>query len=538
VSFSEAVTVTGTPQLTLETGTVDQVVNYSGGSGSSTLTFTYTVQSGDATSDLDYLDANALALNGGTIQDGVANNAILTLPTPGAAGSLGANKDLVIDFDVVTVTNVSSSTADNAYSVGASIQITVDFSAAVTVTGTPQLALETGATDRLASYASGSGSSTLVFNYVVQAGDDSPDLDATGTDALGLNGGTIEDGAANDASLLLPVPGTPGSLGANKAIVIDTEAPETAVESGPANPTSNVDATLTFSATDNHTASDALSFECRLDGAAFAGCVSPQSYVGLGEGSHTFEVRAADAILNVDPSPATHVWVIDTTPADTILDSTPADPTNSSSADFTFHGVDVGSGVAAVQCSLDGGAFAPCDTLTTQSYAGLADGPHVFAVRASDNLALVDPTPASFSWTIETTAPTVTVEQAVGQPDPAGSGAVHFTVTFSESVGTSFDGNDVTLGGTALPTTAVVSGGPIVFDVAVSGMTVTGTVTAALAAGVATDLAGNDNLASTSADNTVTVDLTTTTEIPTLSEWALLLLALALAGAGALRLRP
>lgn len=97
VNFSENVTVTSTPQLTLETGTTDRIIDYVGGNGTSTLTFSYTVQSGDVTSDLDYASTFALALNGGTIKDDVGNNAILTLASPGAAGSLGANKDIVID---------------------------------------------------------------------------------------------------------------------------------------------------------------------------------------------------------------------------------------------------------------------------------------------------------------------------------------------------------------------------------------------------------------------------------------------------------
>ena len=46
VVFSESVNVTGTPQLTLETGTSDAVVNYTGGNGTNTLTFTYTVAAG------------------------------------------------------------------------------------------------------------------------------------------------------------------------------------------------------------------------------------------------------------------------------------------------------------------------------------------------------------------------------------------------------------------------------------------------------------------------------------------------------------
>ncbi len=70
VNFSAAVTVTGTPQLTLETGTTDEIINYASGSGTSALTFTYTVQAGDTTADLDYQSTTALALNGGTIKDG------------------------------------------------------------------------------------------------------------------------------------------------------------------------------------------------------------------------------------------------------------------------------------------------------------------------------------------------------------------------------------------------------------------------------------------------------------------------------------
>jgi surface protein len=97
IQFDEIVNITGTPQLTLETGATDAVVDYSGGTGTNTLTFTYTVAVGHTIADLDYVSTTALALNGGTIQDVDTNDAILTLPSPGAAGSLGANKNLLID---------------------------------------------------------------------------------------------------------------------------------------------------------------------------------------------------------------------------------------------------------------------------------------------------------------------------------------------------------------------------------------------------------------------------------------------------------
>lgn len=53
------------PQLTLETGTARKA-DYSGGSNSNMLVFTYTVQSGDRSQDLDYLSTGALI--GTTVQ--------------------------------------------------------------------------------------------------------------------------------------------------------------------------------------------------------------------------------------------------------------------------------------------------------------------------------------------------------------------------------------------------------------------------------------------------------------------------------------
>lgn len=64
VTFDEVVNVTGTPQLTLETGTTDTVVNYTSGTGTNTLTFTYTITAGNISADLDYVATNSLALNG------------------------------------------------------------------------------------------------------------------------------------------------------------------------------------------------------------------------------------------------------------------------------------------------------------------------------------------------------------------------------------------------------------------------------------------------------------------------------------------
>ncbi|MDP3512167.1 MAG: Ig-like domain-containing protein, partial [Sulfuritalea sp.] len=129
------------------------------------------------------------------------------------------------DTTVPTVAGVSSTAADGTYNVADVIPVTIQFNEAVTVTGTPLLTLETGAVDRTASYASGSGTNTLVFNYTVQTGDVSSDLGYTSTAALALNGGTIKDEAGNNATLTLASPGTSGSLAFGKALVIDGAAP-------------------------------------------------------------------------------------------------------------------------------------------------------------------------------------------------------------------------------------------------------------------------------------------------------------------------
>ena len=135
---------TNTPKITLETGATDSAAYYVSGTGTTTLSFQYVIQSGDSTNDLDYISTSALEENGGTIRDVNFNDANLALPTPGTAGSLAANKALVIDGIVPTVVSVSSTSLDNTYDVGSVIPITIAFNENVIVTGTPQLELSTG----------------------------------------------------------------------------------------------------------------------------------------------------------------------------------------------------------------------------------------------------------------------------------------------------------------------------------------------------------------------------------------------------------
>ena len=74
-----------------------------------------------------------------------------------------------METTVPTVSGVTATTVDGTYGPTQTINVTVGFSEAVTVTGTPTLTLETGGTDAVVSYTAGSGTATLSFDYTVAA---------------------------------------------------------------------------------------------------------------------------------------------------------------------------------------------------------------------------------------------------------------------------------------------------------------------------------------------------------------------------------
>ena len=99
--------------------------------------------------------------------------------------------------------------------------------------------------------------------------------------------------------------------------------------------------------------------------------------------------------------------------------------------------------------------------------------------------------------------PTVTINQSAAQPDPANLTPIYFTVVFDQPV-IGFATGDVVISGTAGGIVALVTGGPTLFNAAVTGMTSCGTVIVNIPAGVCTNTLTQPNLASTSIDNTVT----------------------------------
>ncbi|MCY4375670.1 MAG: hypothetical protein OXC31_18070, partial [Spirochaetaceae bacterium] len=203
VRFSEPVTVTGSPRLALTVGTATRGAGFTRTSGS-TLWFSYRVQEEDRDSDGIGIAAGALSPNGGTIKDSDKNDARLGLGSHAIANAAAHRVDAdLVDTAAPAVTGVTlmSSPQDGSTFVrGEAVEIEVEFSETVTVTGSPRLTLTVGASDRSAVYAS-SRLRVVRFRYVV-ASDDSGAL-AVAPDALNLNGGSIVDLADNPAVLRL-----------------------------------------------------------------------------------------------------------------------------------------------------------------------------------------------------------------------------------------------------------------------------------------------------------------------------------------------
>jgi hypothetical protein len=185
---------------------------------------------------------------------------------------------------------------------------------------------------------------------------------------------------------------------ASRTFTVDTTPPQTMIDSGPSGTTNDTSPSFSFSS------EAGASFECRLDSGSWQSCSSPKSYSNLSDGSHTFDVRASDAVGNTDLSPASRTWTIDATPPQTTIDSGPSGLTSDASPSFGFSS----EPGASFECRLDSGSWQSCTS--PKSYSNLSDGSHTFDVRATDAVGNTESSPASRSFTVDTTPPETTVD--------------------------------------------------------------------------------------------------------------------------------
>ena len=121
----------------------------------------------------------------------------------------------------------------------------------------------------------------------------------------------------------------------------------------------------------------------------------------LSDGFHVITATATDASSNVSIPSNSIVVIVDTTSPNTVLISHPSNPTNSASASFSFTSTEPGT----FECQIDGSLYSVCTN--SKSYSSLSDGSHTFNVRAKDSVGNTDPTPATYTWTVDTVAPEI-----------------------------------------------------------------------------------------------------------------------------------
>ncbi|HEX2934066.1 MAG TPA: leucine-rich repeat protein [Bacteroidales bacterium] len=227
-TFSEDVIVDaslGIPYIQFMLG-VDNVVRayYVESTPANQMLFRYTIANNDYSNVV--LVNDIIKLNGGTVKDNAGNNAKLY-----SSPDVFFMSNITVDGVIPTITEAIVP-GNGMYVAGNSLTFTINFSKIVnveTTVGTPYLALTFGNKTVNAPYISGTGTTSLVFQYTVANGDLASDGIVMPT-TISLNGATIKDISGNNANLTFTPPATSG---------VKVEAVTPVISGDPTVPTGN-----------------------------------------------------------------------------------------------------------------------------------------------------------------------------------------------------------------------------------------------------------------------------------------------------------
>jgi len=264
---------------------------------------------------------------------------------------------------------------------------------------------------------------------------------------------TLADGPHQFYVYAVDEAGNADASPASRIWYVDTTPPDTNIDLQPSDPSDDITPTFTFS-----TADYSPTYQCKMDGGSYIPCTSPFTSSPLYEGAHTFFVRATDGVGNVETTPASYTWLVDTTAPTVSIDSQPSNPSSDNTPTFTFSGSDF-NGIAGFECQIDSGGYAPCASPFTS--AVLSDGLHSFRVKSRDNAGQYSGADL-YTWTVDTTPATV-VSITREDANPNSSPLVEFRVEFSESV-TGVDISDFSLTQTGVHLASIVSVSPYAFS--------------------------------------------------------------------------
>ena len=245
---------------------------------------------------------------------------------------------------------------------------------------------------------------------------------------------------------------------------IDTESPNTIISNvtdGNRTSISNGSNTrfnsATFEFSGNDTGVGISSFECSIDNSNFTTCSSPVQAINLTDGDHIVKIRSQDSVGNIDISPPSFSWTVDTVPPETSIlsavdgnESVIATGQNTSSnlITFEFSANDTGVGINHFECSLDGGSFTVCSSPVQFTSENITDGTHAFRVLSEDEEGNKDQSPDLFTWFVDTTAPTLDIDSAIDGNNRIvnnGSGTKSNAITILNSLVTTLELESITL---------------------------------------------------------------------------------------------
>src|SRR5690606_10150171 len=391
VTFDQTVTVDesgGSPTLWLETGDTDREAVYDSGSGSNTLAFTYTVAAGDHSADLDYVSATALSLNGATIRNAAADDAVLTLPAVGGSNSIAGQHGIVIDGVAPAAPSRPLLYTDDDSGASGSDHITKVTAPRFTGTaeaGSTVRLYDTDGVTELGQAVATEGNWTITSSELSEG---THTLTAVATDAAGNRGEASEE----------------------RIVVIDITAPaKPAVpdlapasdngESDMDNITNLTDLTLQGAA-GSVEADAALHARSTLDGGLTGGTANADGswsfdVTALAEGTHQLQVSATDAAGNTSAySDGLTVMIDVTAPTGhgVSFDDGAINGAEAVSTGFTFASAEVGADYSYTIVSSGGGTpvtgtgtlATATDPIGSIDVSGLSDGPQAFAVTATD----------------------------------------------------------------------------------------------------------------------------------------------------------
>ncbi len=407
-----------------------------------------------------------------------------------------------------TISSVTGPSA-GSYKAGQDLSFTANFSAAVTVTGTPYLPVNVGGSPVHANYASGSGGTALVFTYTVQAGDTDADGIASSS-PLVLNSGTIKGSGGTDVTLTFTPPTT-------TSVFVDTTAPTVGIGSPSAPLTSGGPVTFTVT-------------------------YSGQNSITLANGNVTLNTTGnANATVGVSGSGSTRTVTLsgitgDGTLGISIAAGTASDPAGNSAAaagpsttftvDNTAPGISIGSPAvsltsggpvsftvtysgensitlanANVTLNTTGNANATVavsgtGSTRTVTLSGITGdgtlGISIASGTASDTAGnTAGAAGPSTTFTVDNTAPTVSI--SAPSASTTTTGPVTYTVTYSGENGITLGNGDITLNktGSADAGSVAVTGTGSTRTVTLSSLSGVGTLGISVASGTASDTVGN-----------------------------------------------